>query len=396
MGRAMKRRAQAPEVVHRLFGDAWEVWETGEPSPRKLDGDAPPDAQSILAMPARQVIACPLWIEGTDPAIVLDAAKLELDVRGLVPRALGLAAVVFRTFPAEDRTLVVAAIFPAEAPPEFPAATRFDASPFLMKLAPDAVTLWREGDDVVAAVCRGNHVVYWETNDLTADAAELRAWLDLIVLRLRGEGIVSAPLRFANCVAGIPTDRLLPSGCEAVEAAGCEPSIADAKFDWRPESVIRADRDRARAAQQRRILTAVAAGYLAVAACIGIYFGVLKIRASLLESEASKLRAQIEAYQPIAGEWTSLLGRTAEPEIFPLEILSRVVSAMPPEGIRLTLFKIDNLDVHLEGEADSFGVANNYAVKVVESDPVVSWTRQTPTTRGSTTHFVIQGRIREP
>lgn len=392
----MSRKVRSSDILFRLFEDSWETWEMGA-LPRKLEGAAGADAPRILAVPARQVIATPLWIDGTDSVLVAEAARLELDIRGLVPRAPGMDAIVVRTFPDETRTLVVAAVFPTETPAEFPEAERFDASPFLMSLAPDAITLWREGEDLVAAVCRGRQVVYWETNDRASDAGAIRAWLDLIILRLRGEGIITESLRFANGVEGFPADRVFPAGCDgaplSLDAAGCAPSLTGARFEWRPEPVIRAERQRARKAQTRKIVMAVAAGYLVVALCFGIYFGFLKIRASLLTAEAAKLAAGVEKFQPIASEWTSLLGRTADPGGYPLEILSAVVSAMPPEGIRLTEFGIEDTKVRVAGEADSFNIANDYLNKVAENDATVVWTKTTPVPVGNTTRFAIEGVI---
>ncbi|HEY8900365.1 MAG TPA: hypothetical protein VIM61_08130, partial [Chthoniobacterales bacterium] len=105
----MKRRSPEPDVVIRLFAEDWQHWEFSNGSPRKLAGIPENGARRTLAVPARQVLASPLWIEDGDPALAREAAKLELEVRGLLSRTTGMQGVSLRLLPEDKRTLAVAA-----------------------------------------------------------------------------------------------------------------------------------------------------------------------------------------------------------------------------------------------------------------------------------------------
>lgn len=394
----MSRRVPSREILFRLFDDSWESWELGA-VPRRVE-DAGAADQGSLAVPARQVVCSPLWIEESDDALVTEAAKLELEVRGLMPRAHGMNAVVLRAIPGGNRTMVVASVFPEGLPDEYPEAIRFDASPFLISLGADALTIWREGDDIVAAVTKGAHVVYWETNDRGADTVELRVWLGLIVTRLRGEGIITTTLTFANCVAGLAAERIMPQGCHPEptvrDASDCAPNVRDAKWEWRPEAVLLAEQAQAQRARNRKVLFAVGAAYLVLAILVGAYFGLLTLQAGMLGREAKSLEEQIEGFQPVADEWLDVIGRTADPATFPLVILGKVVAELPPDGVRLTQFKIDGNEVTVAGEADSILIANDFTNKVAGSDSAVAWERQTPIPLpNNTAQFTILGEIVE-
>jgi hypothetical protein len=384
----MKRKAAAPDVVVRLFDEEWQRWDVTGGSAALLGADASlanGGGRRILAAPARQILASPLWIEGSDKEIVTEAAKLELEVRGLLPRAQGMGGVSLRLLPQDDRSLAVAAIFPPELPEGCPAkdAERFEASPLLLGLPEDAVTLWREGGDVVAAFTRGRDVVYWETTDRAAGAEELRAWLGLMCLRLEGEGILSKAPRVVSWVEGLPAVRIAPAGCpieERKEEAPAAPTLERARFDWKPASAHQAEASRRRREQMRTIGLGVAAFYVVVVAVLAIYAGVMRWKTSHLAAESARLRAEVEKFQPVARDWDTL-APSVELEQFPLEILRGVVMAMPPDGVRLTRFTIEDGKVTVEGEANTFQMATDFTNALSGSEALrgIQWEAGTPT-----------------
>jgi hypothetical protein len=384
----MKRKTAAPDVVVRLFDEEWQRWDVTGGAARLLGADAAlanGGGRRILAAPARQILASPLWIEGADPALVTEAAKLELEVRGLLPRAQGMDGVSLRLLPQDDRLLAVAAIFPPELPEGCPAkdAERFDASPLLMQLPEDSATLWREGGDIVAAFTRGRDVVYWETIDRSVGAEELRAWLGLICLRLRGEGVIAKSPRIVSWVEGLPAVRVAPAACAVEERSGetaVQPTIARARFDWKPASAVVADEQRRRREQIRTIGLGIAAFYVVVIAVLVIYAGIVRWKAGHLAAESARLRAEVEKFQPIARDW-DVLAPSVEPEQFPLEILRGVVMAMPPDGIRLTRFILEDGKVTVEGEANTFQMATDFTNSLGNSEPLrgITWESGTPT-----------------
>jgi hypothetical protein len=399
----MKRKAVAPDVVVRLFDEEWQRWDVTGGAARLLGSDAAlanGGGRRILAAPARQILASPLWIEGADPALVAEAAKLELEVRGLLPRAQGMAGVSLRLLPQNDRSLAVAAIFPAELPESCPAkdAERFEASPLLLRLPEDAATLWREGGDIVAAFTHGRDVVYWETIDRSAGVEELRGWLGLICLRLQGEGVLAKPPRVVSWVEGLPASRIAPAACPVEERSGevpVSPSLERARFEWKPASAHQADEQRRRREQMRTIGLGVAAFYVVVVAILVIYAGIVRWKSGHLAAEAVRLRAEVEKFQPVARDW-DVLAPSVEPEQFPLEILRGVVMAMPPDGIRLTRFTIENGKVTVEGEANTFQMATDFTNSLGNSEALrgIAWESGTPEMQpNNTTRFSVTGAL---
>ncbi len=391
----MKRRGPQPDVVVRLLDDEWQQWEFTDGRSRRLPADAPVNgSRRTLAVPARQVLASPLWIEGADPALTPDAAKLELEVRGLLSRTQGMGGISLRLLPAEGRTLAVAAVFPPELPGGFPPAERFDGSPYFYPLPRDAMTIWREGDDYVAAFTRGGDVVYWETTDRLLAAEDVRTWLSLIVLRLRGERVLTLAPQVVSWVEGLPAERVAPDGCAPGQGAGQEPVLEGVRGDWKPASAHQADARRQQREHLRMIVLAGAAGYLVLAAVFFIYAGALRWQAASARSEAVKLRAEVDRFQPTAVEWASI-APAAEPAQYPLELLRGVIAAMPPGGVRLTKFSVEDGRLAIDGEAPDFGAAKAFYNTLAASPQLkgIAWDGNTTPTVTTVTSFHAEGGL---
>lgn len=396
----MKRRGPASDVVVRLYDETWQRWKFTGGTPRRIEAEsAPGDGPSriVLGVPARQVIAAPLWIDAGDSLLASETVKLELEVRGLLPRVQGMAGVTMRLLPHENRTLAIVAVFPPELPEENSVADAYDASPFLLALPPNAVTLWREGEDFVAAFTRGDEVVYWETIDRSVGTDELRIWIGLLCLRLRGEAVIDALPRVVSWVVGVPAARIAPSGCETQEDSAMPgtPSLSRARFDWKPVSAQRAEDQQARREKLKRIVLAVAACYIVIAAGFALYFGVLRWKIARLTAETARLHAEVDKFQPIARDWT-MIAPTAEPSQYPLDILSGVVSGMPQQGVRLIRFKIEGGAVGVEGEADTFQMATDFynALATAESFRGFNLQSDTPQMKANNSaSFNIHGTI---
>ena len=409
----MKRRGPVPDAVVRLYDETWQRWAFTGGTPHRLEtasvngangaNGASGTVRLILGVPARQVIATPLWIEGGDAALAPETVKLELEVRGLLPRAQGMSGVTMRLLPEENRTLAVVAVFPPELPEENSVAGAYDASPFLLTLPRNAVTLWREAEDFVAAFTRGGDVVYWETIDRSVGTDELRTWLGLLCLRLRGEAVIDGMPAVVSWIEGVPATRIAPAGCETSEelsgeAAPGVPSLQRARFDWKPVSAQRAEDQRSRRERMKRVVLAVAAGYIVIAACFALYFGVLRWKATHLEADTARLRAEVEKFQPIARDW-GMIAPTAEPLQYPLEILGGVVSGMPQKGIRLIRFKIESGAVGVEGEADTFQAATDFFITLTTAESFRGFNLQSDTPlmkANNTASFNIHGTLPTP
>ncbi len=149
------RRKMSRGVKSRLirpWNAAWQRWAKGT---KKDDfwqvdhegGDAAPTGDfDICAVPARNVVAVPLWIEAADEATVRESALLEVEMKGL---ASGERLAVDFTYKVlrreEQRTLILALVFPAEEPGVLKdiKSERYEASPMIAGLGEDGVHLWK-------------------------------------------------------------------------------------------------------------------------------------------------------------------------------------------------------------------------------------------------------------
>jgi len=396
----MKRQGPAPEIAIRLFDEEWQRWDLTGASPRALPADAPPvngDSQRTFAVPARQVLATPLWIEGADASTAPEAAKLELEVRGLLPRAQGMEGVSMRLLTEGTRTLAVAAVFPPELSDTVPApeADRYDASPRLLDLAADTVTLWREGEDYVAAFTRGENVVYWETIDRSVGADEIRSWLQIITLRLQGEGVLAALPKVVSWIEGLPAERIAPSGSPtSAESVAAPPSFKSACFDWKPQSAVQAAVQRQQRERIRNIILGVAAFYVVIVAGLVIYAGIQHWRAGHIAAETARLRGEVDSFQPTMKQW-AFVGPTADPSQYPIELLGAVISAMPADGIRLTKFDISEGKLTIDGEANAYTMASDFYDRLAAAPALkgITWENQNPSVESNTTTFHAVGTL---
>lgn len=411
-GQSGKRR---PTELVRLWGEVWERWEWPDGAGREpvlreeVSGAvALTGSPTILAVPARLAVAVPLWIDSTDAAIVDETARLELDVRGLLGRRSGAEAVLRTVATEGERTLVLSTVFPADLPESVPVALfdRYEASPFLRPLAADALTIWREGGDLVAAVTRGATVIYWETLGWTDDAREISAWLKLMVLQLRSEQVVGAELTLCNELPGFKEDVLqVPVGVRLGGRDGgvgsgdeIKPTLVGAVFQWRPPAAVAADLAAVRRRRMRQVAMAGAAAYAGIAVVVLAYLGFRHVQIAGLKGRAEALAEEVGRFEPVARQWRQV-GPTAEAEFYPLEILYQTVKHLPADGVRMTLFDIDGGRVLVEGDASPSRLAAPF-FEALTSDPELagfSWNMANPGLRpDGSARFQIQGTFAVP
>ncbi|MGC1479875.1 MAG: hypothetical protein WA771_05200 [Chthoniobacterales bacterium] len=409
MSRAKKKQ---PAELIRRWGEVWERWQWpdgagGEPGwIESVEREPQPHGKpATLAVPARLVVAAPLWIDSVESEIVEESARLELDVRGLLVKRQAAGDAVLRVVDSVgERTLVLATVFPLALPESMPAALfdRYDASPFLRPLRSDALTVWREGDDLVAGFTRGSKVVYWESIGSTDDTREIAGWLNLACLQLRAEGVIDSQLEFVNELPGFKEGVLaLPNGVVASAAPVEEeikPSLANGIFRWRPPVAVAAAAAAVRSKQVRQLGLALAAIYCGIALIVGLYLGYQQFRTARMQSEAAALQAEVGEFAPISRAWRRV-GVTAMPEFFPLEILHHVVNHLPEDGIRMTTFDVEDGRVLVEGEANPQRLTSSF-FEAVDSDPELvafSWNMPQPDLRADgSAKFEVRGNFNLP
>jgi len=403
----MARRGKAIRLL-RLWGGEWETWHfpnsRGEPVLVKggNGGLGGRNLSSMLAMPARSVVAVPLWIDSIDPDIVAEMVKLNLDLRGMLPKKTVRPSVVTRTIDSRDgRTLVMASVFPNTLPKD-PSEKIFDyyeASPLLLALPENAVSLWREGENLVAAFARQDKCVYWETIDFEPDPQAVSRWLSRTVMALMSEKLLQGYPVLANFLPELPSAKL-PDADEAATTTLSErahlPSLSEAKCEWKPPTAYAMEEKRHKSARVRRILQLGALAYVAFVLAVGGSIWRMGFDANHLRREVAQLQEETQRFEPTARQW-KVIEPSVQSAIFPLEILHQAVKHMPDDGIRLTAFVLADRAYRIEGDATSASVASKY-FSSLSGDPEVSdlrWEMAPPALLpNSAAHFQIQGKLR--
>lgn len=372
----------------RLWGESWELWELPQTSslePSYL-GPAPERPSTgkdcILSVPARWVVAAPIWVDSQDPEIIQNSIELEMEVRGLLPKRKFTDVVCFRKLVEGNKSLVICAIFPPEVPARYSDQpfTRYEASPLLVDPVEDGLTLWREGEDIVAVFTRNREVVYWSTTDWPAESKQLSLWLKNLILHLLATRVLSKwPSRVAidSNLKAYGFKNLIPLISE--EAIHLKPSLKSADFKWKPEDARETERKRVSTRKTRRIILSVAAAYLLVVSLAGLDLSWLHFKSQQLQTRIGQLEMQTGKFQPSIREWR-IVGPGAETAYYPIEILHRVVKNMPASGIRLTIYDTTDGRVSIEGEAESVSQASQFLASLSQDKDLqqMNWEMPTP------------------
>ncbi len=189
----MSKKATGIRVV-RPWCNGWERWELIRRRPRRpFPGAGRGREGDVFAVPARQVVAVPLWLDSEDSAVLDAAVLLEMEVRGFASEGVLPDASVRKIARENGRSLVVVAVFPSDFEKRYPdvVAQRYEVSAALLPLDEDALTVWREGGEYVAAYTRGRDLVHWSTWDAAATGREIQTWLRTTTLSLLASGVIT-------------------------------------------------------------------------------------------------------------------------------------------------------------------------------------------------------------
>lgn len=391
------RKVKEQPYLFRPIQESWEIWQREESWTLRKTGSLEELAQeginAYLALPARCVIAAPLWLPKTDPVTARKMAEVELEIHGLIPKEADLVSIQMICI-TENRILVCAQIFPEPFPSLFdrPLFSHFNASPRFAGLEENALHIWREGSDIVAGFTRGKEPLYWETLPFPASDTELSTWLDCIYLPLREDEFLSAELKFINhlnfklptphfCTPAIHPPLSAPPLCEKLPLC-----------HWKPTS----HRAIEKANQKRKAY--VLAGLVGCGLYL-LFIGIFLTWVGLRHFEVNRMRRKVQTIDPavhsimeVQKQW-DLLGPTIDPPGFPIEILHLVVKQMPAEGMWLTKFEFVHQNVAISGEAASVSVAAQFFTDISRVLSKIQWDMPPPTLLSNNrAKFVISGK----
>ena len=397
-------KSAAPLHLLRPWGEQWQLWKRSRASaPWALvkAGDLAslkPPPGTLCAVPARLVVAVPFWQKSAGGDAVLEMARLEIEMRGL-PGGDRLEHDVAVDFLEDNagQTLTLGKVFPQELPGlEKIEAASFEASPALLILSDRTLHLWRELDDLVAAIVWRGRLVCWETMHWTMDTREVEVWLGCLLRQLREELRLDSPLRlkewtaiFKEAPGGLQRDPILHE-TEAKEG----PAIAtDFASQWRPLCARLAAQSR----QQKVFVTqalATAAGFVLLLVSLAA-FSLLRTQWKIRSTDAALAAAEREV-SPIlvAGARWNRMEAAVDQRVFPLEILHTVVQSMGSTGVRFTAFEISSDKVLVEGEAANVTAATEFykTLQANSENETLSWEMPQPSLQAnSSARFIING-----
>ena len=353
--------------------EGFETWRTkGAPDAAPEPGVKARRA-AWIGLPMRSLVSFPVRFHGGDAARHESAVKLELETLGLCGEDVAPHLFEVRA-DAGDETrdqkgwaVVQAAPLPKETL-DTGLDARYAPSVSFLPLEPGRAQVWSESGSLALVLPdeKGQplHAQALTSHEPDADAAaEIRCILaaaelagvtpeiESIGLRADGSDAV-APLVLEDFAAGLDVP-VVP----AMAVAKPKPPAAG----WRlvPQPIV--DQRSARKQRQTMILVATMVVAALVAALGAFAAGLWKRQQEQSREEArlAGMEPQLEDIRFSRDKWLSLQGALTPVE-YPVELFFQLVQLLPPEGIRLTLFELNEEKLMLAGEASSIQHANNF------------------------------------
>ncbi len=337
---------------------------------------------SHYAFPVLSVFTVPLWVNTDDPALLQGLVEMQLEKLGLKPDGgqgklmdykMALVGDPGAQEGAAPRNLVLATVLSSNFKHSLPrqAPQFFDSSPRFYILPGNHVILWKELGRIVVAITRSDQLVYSQALSSHSIDANAVQELKCLLMELSMQGVVSKP-------AGIIlwTDAIAEDGIESLERSldlkvrrdeKPEPVLPAKSSKLVPAEVALLRLEQKRREKRRIALLAAAAVYLVVAAFLAVdYF--LKVR------ELKGYQAEVAALEPKVG-WMGAFRTvwdqvedTIDAERYPVEILHRLQSILPPKGVGFTSYVSEGPLITIDGVGINTAELNKYGSKVFNSE----------------------------
>ena len=362
-----QRRAVVPRLC-LPSGSRWDVWSFPAPAeapegPVAADGGSELPVGSQLGLPARHVVAVPLWLQTGDPALFRELIRAQLERRGMT----GLAeshwahAVVVRE---ENRTLVTAFLINGSLPAELlvPQVRGYEIAARCRSLPADTYAVWAEEGGLAVGGTRGTELAYLQFFPGRSALPEIAGELECLRRWLSWERVMEerAPIVFLPSITSLA------------------PKLPEPPLALIPAAIDHARKQARQAQRQRRLLRNLALAYGAVVLAVASGLGVLKWQERQLEKQASASAPAVAGLSETAARWRAL--RPAiDPSRYPIECLLACVAALPPE-VRLTEFDHNPDDVLIKGEGRDAASIFKF-LDAVKADPELKqwkWTLPQP------------------
>jgi hypothetical protein len=379
--RTLAKGEQAVLLPGATAAEPWEMWAISGRQAECVQvyagpGENPLARSTTLALPVTQVHGVPLWLNETDPKRLEEMIPLQLELRGLHPRHQEPLIFDWSVAAREaSRTLVVAGVLPASLSAELEAEgyASFDLTVRYFSLAENALTLWREQDDLVCALTRGPNVVYFHALGEGPIGPRMLQDLSCIMTGLAVQEVPGA-LQQAVVWADV-TPAELAALKEALQlpvrsAERPAPQLPAAPWKLVPATVSRAREARQKRRWRQRAIIVAAAIYLLIIAAVAGQYWLLSTKAKELEIWQEQNGPAVAMIRGTQAAWKDLRPVVDEKN-YPLELLLRTWQAIPADQLHLTLFEADGDHLLIKGEAQNAAAAYQF-LDSLKKDPALS------------------------
>jgi len=231
----------------------------------------------------------------------------------------------------------------------------------------------------------------WESCPLPEGAAALRGWLETFLLELRETGVVNEPEKICDFADAIGGADFFGLPVEKLEEPVPSPPVGMPA--WSPPGVLQSRLRGLRRRQWTRALSIAGAALVFLGVALGAYLFSRGMQIRSLQAQMEVLSLEVDPLIGIARQW-ELLSPSIEPDGFALEKLLLAVTALPAEGVRLSLFEALPEAVRIEGDARNVGLATLYFNSLQTQDGAerFSWNMPSPVLQpDNSARFAIDG-----
>ncbi|MCS7062553.1 MAG: PilN domain-containing protein [Methylacidiphilales bacterium] len=385
--------------------EMWELWHFQSPVPSFIEAHndihtLAPRAQ-VLALPSRYVFSIPIWLTTTDDTLIKDLLTVQLEKRGFRNRPnhelIWQYQIVDKR---ESQTLILAYVLPTHLPAPFTSYTDITYYPplaSLYTLAPSSMTLWKELGRWCVAVSPQGNLGYFQ--DLGETHLTPQAVTQLLMLRhqLYAEDILP-DLQLIQIYGLAQQDELDALGLSFDASIQMLPRPAPL---WHPNQSISLTPQPIRIALQQRAKRRQTLFYLQVAAVLyliflsvtTIYYAIISIRSHHYKAIQKTKDPIVKKIQSTAQKWRAL-EPAISPDYYPFELLWRASKALPEDGVRWTLFELQDKKIVITGEAKNAPAASKYLDDLKQSPELRDFTWTMPPPRllpNDSAQFQIEG-----
>lgn len=389
MAGILKFKSTKPTTQHLAIpqGEGWELWAFTTPAAgrclKKITAEGlsslPPETR--IALPVRQLLSVPLWLQTTDTTLFSGMIALQLEKRGFCKSEEAVGHFHYEIVKQESARVLVHVLMLATPLPENLCQTStgdYDYSARCRPVAADGLTLWREeGRLVVVATC-GGKVVHVQALTASEINAESSRELFCLYLQLSWEGvIVEAP---QVTLLGVFSPEEQAAGAQFFPEILVQPLPSplwpSASFTLMPQAVRAARQQVGQRNRWRRLLQQLGGAYLIALVGLLIYVGWLAWQVQQQRGQLQASAATVQQLSQASDRWRALQ-IAIDPTFYPMEALLSCVQALPPE-VRLTQFEHNAGKILLMGESRDAASAFKYLGQIQADTFLKKWSWNMP------------------